>query len=406
MNKKSIIFSVIVGLGLALVLFVLPVLPEKVEAQTEGITGPVLGWLWSDNIGWIKLGDDKDNSMVEINNDIFSGYAWSSGVGWINFNPEEPYPTDERGGETSNEFAHGVKIIDEEFVRGWARACSVFENGCSGPLKPDTARGSWDGWIRMVSVIYHPDARMFSGYAWGGLNVGWIDFHYPTGEPTPPNPPGPPYVPPDGGGVTVSCKVTVDGSESNSSVSVEADTSVTYTATVNSDGGSADSYEWKDDEGGDVLQSGTEAIYTISYSDAGTHTINVRAFNGVTYLGSADCPTVTVTGDDEEEGDIKDCEIEFSNDKNKIRYTEGQPQLPGYSALNAEFTITKCSNLNGIKLEQNGLPRSGKIILVCKQGSDSWKVCSGNSANFSSGSQISLGVYVKYGNASERVRYY
>ncbi len=59
------------------------------------------GYLWGENIGWIKLGSYSDgeehtyqNTSQDnwgVNNDgsgKLSGYAWSTNVGWINFDPE------------------------------------------------------------------------------------------------------------------------------------------------------------------------------------------------------------------------------------------------------------------------------------------------------------------------------
>jgi len=60
------------------------------------------GYVWAENIGWIKLGShsggsphtygNTDETDWGVNNDgagNLSGYAWSENVGWINFNPVE-----------------------------------------------------------------------------------------------------------------------------------------------------------------------------------------------------------------------------------------------------------------------------------------------------------------------------
>jgi len=142
-------------------------------------THTLSGYAWSENIGWISFstagaidyGVDLDDSTKN-----FSGYAWSENIGWINFGPaaDEGYP-----GAPGHEamLNTGTNEVD-----GWARACSVFEVGCSGGLKPEGERGGWDGWISMkgttpdYNVSFDPDTMEFSGYAWGSDVIGWIKF--------------------------------------------------------------------------------------------------------------------------------------------------------------------------------------------------------------------------------------
>ena len=57
------------------------------------------GFVWAENIGYIKLGNDSggpynntNSSDWGVNHDgsgNLSGYAWSENVGWINFNPSD-----------------------------------------------------------------------------------------------------------------------------------------------------------------------------------------------------------------------------------------------------------------------------------------------------------------------------
>ncbi len=189
------------------------------------------GYAWSSNIGWISFSSTTPvvygvtytpNSSTDFSNGKFSGYAWSSNIGWISFGCGQPdtnvaggilcsgdssapnYPV---GQVTVNS---GPALINNKLV-GWARACSVFQSGCSGALK-DT--GGWDGWISLsgqasdVSVSSYgatldPKTGKFSGFAWGGGNItstdgtgtnispqviGWIDFSG-TGTGVPPVPP-------------------------------------------------------------------------------------------------------------------------------------------------------------------------------------------------------------------------
>ncbi len=82
-------------------------------------------------------------------------------------------------------------------MKGFARACSVFDQGCSGSLKGPLDRGGWDGWISLsdttgagkYGIILHTSNNKFGGFAWGGgfedggalgnvspQSPGWITF--------------------------------------------------------------------------------------------------------------------------------------------------------------------------------------------------------------------------------------
>ena len=145
------------------------------DTARAGVDDNVNGFAWSSNIGWISF-DDGNVNIDDATGD-FGGYAWSSNIGWIDFSGplasnETERPEVPNTGVVAN-LAAGV-------VTGWARACAVFGDGCSGSLKSDTARGGWDGWIKMQDVMLGDadaeGARTFSGYAWGSDVVGWISM--------------------------------------------------------------------------------------------------------------------------------------------------------------------------------------------------------------------------------------
>ncbi len=134
-------------------------LPEAYAATTHNMSG----FAYSENIGWISFnctdldpgGCTNTNYGVHVNplTGYLSGYAWSENIGWISFNPESlvgcPYPRCSAYLLKSRMIwtAGGSNIYNGLNIRGWARACSVFDTGCSGSLKPDSERGGWDGWI-------------------------------------------------------------------------------------------------------------------------------------------------------------------------------------------------------------------------------------------------------------------
>ena len=119
----------------------------------------------------------------------FSGTAWSEHIGWISFNrgvtgapPQSPYI----GGAAIAKVDWSTGI-----VTGWARALSACTQDDSGNLNPsrcvqDGNSGGWDGWIRLSADEYptwdgngvkiDTVTNKFSGYAWGGDVLGWIQF--------------------------------------------------------------------------------------------------------------------------------------------------------------------------------------------------------------------------------------
>lgn len=164
----------------------------------------VAGFAWSggadtagDGIGWISFNSTSDGSATSygVNIDIatgnFSGNAWSENVGWFSFDrtktgnpPLAPF----NGGSGP------IADIDTATgnVTGWMRAIA----GCQDdPAIPATscssfnagaATGGWDGWVKLsddtVGVWNGKGVKIdtatgkFSGHAWGGDVIGWVDF--------------------------------------------------------------------------------------------------------------------------------------------------------------------------------------------------------------------------------------
>ncbi len=118
----------------------------------------------------------SDYAVTVDQNGNLTGYAWSLNLGWIKFAPEL-YPTGVCGATND---CYGAKIVEGgtlDEVKGWARVCSVYQNGCSGTLRSDAELGGWDGWIRMHNVKRQANGGYF-GYAWGDLNLAWLNFGF------------------------------------------------------------------------------------------------------------------------------------------------------------------------------------------------------------------------------------
>ena len=193
----------------------------RVSAQGAAGDIPLIGWAWSSNVGFIHFDPSCASGscggvFLQTDGDLV-GYAWvnpqyddgtnrSNNIGYIRFDPPGPYP----GGPGTTDTS--AQLIGNN-LQGWARACSVFVNGCGGPmsdtdLKTDDKRGGWDGWVSLrgqsdcSGVIEPPPCRAgesygvvrdginLRDYAWGGDVFGWIQFDPLCDQRPPGNPDG------------------------------------------------------------------------------------------------------------------------------------------------------------------------------------------------------------------------
>lgn len=167
-----IAIAVVVLIGATYLASSTPLRAPSAEAGTgENITG----WAWSENVGWISLNSISDGSAtsygvnVDVTNKItggmgnFSGYAWSENVGWITFNAAQltGCPSGTCVGQVNWSTGN---------VTGWAKVLST--------------GGGWDGWIKLSDDSIPAwdgkglkiSGNKFTGYAYGGDVMGWIDF--------------------------------------------------------------------------------------------------------------------------------------------------------------------------------------------------------------------------------------
>ena len=152
---------VVVSLALILSAVALGVVYEP-DAYAQSSGGSVTGYAWSDTIGWISLSGGSYGITVSGSGTL-SGYAWSDNIGWVSANS-----SDLSGCPT----APCSATIDENGnLSGWLKAVS------GGSAQS----GGWDGFISLSGSGYGPSRQAsgsFSGYAWGDINVGWLDFQY------------------------------------------------------------------------------------------------------------------------------------------------------------------------------------------------------------------------------------
>lgn len=177
--------------------------------------------------GWISFDSDDFATLtppwtppsqtwsvtVNPNTGVMSGYAYSSFLGTTYSGGMNPIAMGNASGyirftdigevPPSGPTAQMARLdIQNGRLEGWARACAVFQSGCSGALLDPLARGGWDGWISLGGIAqngqpygvnmtsYDPitGVAVLDGYAWGDINLGWIFFDNVTVQLNP-NPP-------------------------------------------------------------------------------------------------------------------------------------------------------------------------------------------------------------------------
>jgi len=162
-TSRALLLSTIILVGaIAVALLVSAPHPAASDSSTS-----IDGYAWSDTIGWIDLNcantgvcGTNDFGLSMDANGTVTGYAWSDNVGWISANSSDISSCE--SGATSR--------IQSGTWSGWLRAIS------GGSAQS----GDWDGCISMsgsnYGVTYDKQTGSFQGYAWGDINVGWVDF--------------------------------------------------------------------------------------------------------------------------------------------------------------------------------------------------------------------------------------
>ena len=146
------------------------------DSSQGGKTGSIIGptWVTQPNFG-VNVGFDGN----------MTGYAWSPSIGWISFDPTQPYPKVPNYSARVDTYGSLDGCGGRGWICGWARACSVFESGCSGTMISSEKRGGWDGWILLGPDGSSPGIWLdekeshftLRGYSWGAEPVGWISFN-------------------------------------------------------------------------------------------------------------------------------------------------------------------------------------------------------------------------------------
>jgi len=152
---------------------------------------PLSGWAWSSNVAWISFNSTDSGTgggpykvEVDTTSNELKGFAWSKHLGWIKFdNLTSGIPA----GDIPVGFGPAKVNLSTGVVSGWARACSGTVNkDCASASRTD----GWDGWIELAGtnhvsvsaaddkagVFFNNVSKFFRQYAWGGMNLGWMQF--------------------------------------------------------------------------------------------------------------------------------------------------------------------------------------------------------------------------------------
>lgn len=148
------------------------------------------GYGWSPNTGWLSFNCTNYSPPcsgtthgVTVGSGAstrqLSGYAWSSDIGWITFNASDMINSEPNCGNAGYSPCAPTATLNVAAglsygqVSGWARACSVYQTGCSGAIKSDDLLGGWRGWIKLRGSNYGvlANGTKWTGYAWGGAPV-------------------------------------------------------------------------------------------------------------------------------------------------------------------------------------------------------------------------------------------
>ena len=175
---------------------------NNIKISQAGAGHNVLGFAWSENIGWISFNSsncDTDNNgfidtdaitqgcggdnltdivfdygvNVDLTTGNFSGYAWSSNVGWISFQ-ENDAPNYEFNSDCSDASCIGENNCTacynstDNNVYGWAK---ILTSGDDGWLKMN---GAWNDGVNISN-------NSFAGWAWNddnnNMGIGWVSFN-------------------------------------------------------------------------------------------------------------------------------------------------------------------------------------------------------------------------------------
>jgi hypothetical protein len=148
------VLGIVAALALALIISLPP------HALSSG--NSIIGYAWSDNIGWVSLSGGTYGLSTDNSGNI-TGYAWGDNIGWIR-------PAQAGDGCPGS----GATLTGGSFA-GWLRALNTGGDGCislSGPSYQATTQSN-------------SNYTTYADSAWGSDTVGWLIFNASGGQCTP-----------------------------------------------------------------------------------------------------------------------------------------------------------------------------------------------------------------------------
>lgn len=154
---------------IAIIAITIFLIAQKGLLKVDASSGDNLsGFAWSSNIGWISMNCTDTGSCQTSNYGVnvqpggdLSGFAWSDNIGWVSFNA-----SDVAGCPSGPCTPHLDQATGD--VTGWAKALAG-----GGPNA-----GGWNGFISLSGANYGVKVTgcTWSGWAWGDIVVGWVNF--------------------------------------------------------------------------------------------------------------------------------------------------------------------------------------------------------------------------------------
>jgi hypothetical protein len=134
-------------------------------------TGIGLGWISTDSAN-LKVGPSYGINVPKIDGPV-TGFLWSSNLGWIDMQPSRGYPTTGCGGPCPS----WASRREGNKLTGWARVLSIQNAQSSKPGLGNA--GDWEGWIKLAGPGYGVkiDASgNIKGFGWSN-ELGSINFN-------------------------------------------------------------------------------------------------------------------------------------------------------------------------------------------------------------------------------------
>lgn len=175
--------------------------PIETDKCTATCGAKLMGWAWSDNIGWVSLNNKNcqptylDSSLPNdicgpqnvtyytqaTNNNEIQGYAWSDNVGWVCFG------TTCGGSPPVGILAAKITAdnLENPAVTGWAKIISLNDQGwVSLSCLNDVSCNNLDAngqpityQVRLGQATFGTEQRLtLAGYSWNDLS-GWLEFN-------------------------------------------------------------------------------------------------------------------------------------------------------------------------------------------------------------------------------------